>query len=145
MIISFAEILSQHTNDIEAPKALPTGQYEAAIDGLPEQEHLGPDKSPALVFKVKLLRSINANEDEVLVACNGRALSAIPMTLTMWLNGTGPYKLKVFLQDHLGIKEPGSLGEIVNHAPGCFFKVTVSHKKGRDGGVFAAITSTAAL
>jgi hypothetical protein len=52
MIPNFAEILSQHTNDIEAPKALPAGQYEAAIDGLPEQEHLGPDKSPALVFKV---------------------------------------------------------------------------------------------
>jgi hypothetical protein len=145
MIISFATILSQHTDEIEAPKTLPAGQYEAIIDGLPVQDHLGPNKSPALVFKVKLQHSINANEDEVLAACNGRPLSAIPMTLTMWLNGTGPYKLKVFLQDHLGIKEPGSLGEIVNHAPGRSFMATVGHKPGRDGGVFAAITSTAAL
>jgi hypothetical protein len=145
MIPNFAQILSQHTDEIEAPTALPAGDYEAVVDGRPEEKELGPDKSPALVFDVKLLRSINANEDEVLMACNGRPLSKMPMTLTMWLNGTGPYKLKVFLQDHLGIEEPGSLGELVNHAAGQSFKATVSHKKGRDGGVFAAITSTAAL
>jgi hypothetical protein len=56
-----------------------------------------------------------------------------------------PHKLKVFLQDHLGIKEPGELAELVKHAQGQSFKATVGHKPGRDGGVFAAITSTAAL
>jgi hypothetical protein len=145
MTISFANILSQQTNEIEAPKALPAGEYEALIDGQPEQKELGPAKSPALVFNVKLLRSINADEDEVLAACNGRTLSAMPMTLTMWLNGYGPYKLKVFLQDHLGITLDGSLQEGVDQAPGRPFMVTLGHKPSRDGGVFAAITSTAAL
>jgi hypothetical protein len=90
MIPNFAEILSQHTDDIEAPKTLPAGDYEAMIDGLPAQENLGPNQSPALIFKVQLLRNINANEDEVIEACNDRLLSALPLKLTMWLNGNGP-------------------------------------------------------
>jgi hypothetical protein len=79
-MISFAEILSKPVEYIKAPKALPVGQYEAVVDGPPKQEQLGPDKNmPALVFKVKLLRSINANEAEVLEACGDRPLNEMPM------------------------------------------------------------------
>jgi hypothetical protein len=146
-MISFAEILNKPAEYIKAPKALPVGQYEARIDGLPEQQMLGPDKNlPALVFKVKLLRSINADEAAVLEACGDRVLSEMPMNLTMWLSGSGPWQLKVFLQDHLGIESFASLTEALPQAAGRGFIANVTHKPRRDGGEpFAVISSTAAL
>ena len=140
---NFVDILSTPMDDIKPPKTIPVGQYLAILDGPPEQKELGQNESPALVFKVRLLSPIHADEDELHEALNGRMLSEIPITFTQFLNGNGMFRLKIFLQDHLGIGGKGSLGEKVAMSAGREFVANITHRTLPNGGIIANITGTA--
>ena len=140
MTQSFEDILSMPIEDIKRPAAMPAGQYLAIVNGAPTEE--GTEESPRYIFPVKLVQALQLDQHELAEALNGRTLSEVPMRLTHWLSKNGPYRLKIFLQNHLDIHSSGTLGKIAQEAPGREFIATVTHRE-YNGQIYAEITGTA--
>ena len=139
---SFEDILSIPIEDIKAPAAMPAGQYLAIIDGAGTEQAQDEPEKHRWVFRVKLLSALSVDHSELEEALNGRILNEVPMRLTHWLSKNGPYRLKIFLQNHLDIHSAGTLGKIAQEAPGREFIATVTHRE-YNGQIYAEITGTA--
>jgi hypothetical protein len=141
---NFVDILSTPIEQVKPSFVrLPVGQYDALIEGMPSEQTIGANETPAVVFNLRLLSPINVDMDDLYEALNGRSLNDIPLRYTHWLNGNGLFRLKIFLCDHLGIKPTGNLRQMLPEASGKQFVATITHKAGRDGEIMANVTGTA--
>jgi hypothetical protein len=141
--MTFAEILDQPVNEIEAPKALPIGTYIGIIDGQPEFVKLGQNQTDAVQFNIKPLQAVKVDERQLDEVLNGASLSDKKIQHTVWLTNDSKYRMKQFLVDHLGIPE-SSFRQMIPEAMGKQVVVELAHKNSQDGTrIYNVVKSTA--
>ena len=146
MNANFAEILSMQLDDIKPLKPLPPGSYLAVIsnDPPPHTEQRGKNNNHCIVFKIKLMQALDQSpsfQDQLYDALDGKSLSDVPINHTLWLTNDSMYRVKIFFEDHLGIRGMG-IGDALANAVGKQLIVVIGHYE-RDGQIRMEIKSTA--
>jgi hypothetical protein len=142
---SFADILNVPVNSANPPKPLPPGEYLGVINGVPEPAKRGPKETECVLFSVKLARPINVDQQALNEALDGKSLSDVKLTHTVWITPDSVWRLKQFLVDHLGITvtDTTTFSEALAYAPGKELKVIISHYASKvDGRIGMEIKST---
>lgn len=140
---SFEEILNKQADSIEAPKPYPVGTYLCLVDGLPQTAEIGKNKTPAVVFQLKIAQP-QTDVDQSALAEFG-VIAGKSLRHTLYATEESVYRLKAFLADSLGIEASGrSLKEMIADAPGKQVLATVRNKPSDDGQrIFSEIANTA--
>lgn len=141
---SFQDILSKPMNEIEPPKALPTGTYLCIVDGQPEIAQKGKNQNWCVTFT---LRPVQAQQDvdpsALADTLKGATLSDKRLRHMLWVTDDAVWRLKQFLTDHLGI-EASNVQEAIPMSMGKQVYVTIGHRPSEDGSqIFADIKATA--
>lgn len=126
---SFEDILNTPVNEHKPPKPLPPGEYLGLIDGQPELTQRGKNQTHCVVFPIKLMQALNQSptfQQELTEALEGKSLSDVRLSNTMWMTPDSAYRLGQFLNDHLGI-EGVSTREAISMSQGKQLIVTVGH------------------
>jgi len=146
---SFQDILNTPMEDIKPPKPLPPGEYLSLIDGQPEITQRGKNQNHCVVFPIKLVQPLDqtpAFQQQLVDALEGKALTEVKLSNTMWLTPDSAYRLKNFLSDHLGI-DARTPSEAISQAAGKQLIVTIGHyiiqKEGEEPRIGMEIKSTA--
>jgi hypothetical protein len=146
---SFQDILNTPMEDIKPPKPLPPGEYLGIIDGQPEITQRGKNQNHCVIFPIKLVQALDSSpafQQQLIEALEGKSLTEVKLSNTMWLTPDSAYRLKSFLTDHLGIKA-GTPTEAISQAMGKQLLVTIGHyivqKEGEAPRVGMEIKSTA--
>lgn len=127
---NFTEILSRKIEEVEKPKPLPVGQYLWSIPNLFEQDEIGENKTPALVWKVRCVAP-QSDVDMQAFQESGNAKDR-DMRVTFYLSEDALWRLRDFLKK-LGIEEGGkSFDEAAAAATGRMFYATVKHRWNKD-------------
>lgn len=127
---NFTEILSRKAEEVEKPKPLPVGQYLWSIPNLFEQEEIGENKTPALIWKVKCVAP-QSDVDMAALAESGNAKDR-EQRVTFFLTEDALWRLRDFLTK-LGVTESGrSLAEMAADATNRMFYATVKHRWNKD-------------
>lgn len=142
---SFADILKTKASDVEAPKPIPVGTYQAVIDTNPK---IDPEKG-IVEFQVKFLAA-KEDVDPAALSDYGQ-INGATLRMTRWFLAKDPeeqprtdFGNKRFFVDTLDIDENLSFGEMIAQAPGRQLLVTVSHAPSKDGTqMYANIKQTA--
>lgn len=146
---SFEDILKRPTKDIKPPQPLPIGTYHVLVDGPPSHEESSQKKTPCRVYKFKILKAmddVNAREaaEQQVV---GKVIGGQYAGAAFYLTDESIHRYVEFLQDHLGIENPGgekSTEELEPYAPGRQLLIKLKHDISQDGKrVFHRIESTA--
>lgn len=145
--MSFQDILKTPIGDIEAPKALPVGQYLGMVDGQPEYIKVGQNQTPAVNFTIKVLQAVKVDEKQLADNLNGASLQDKKIRHRLFVTKDAAFRLKQFLVDHLGI-EPSSprqpLEQLVPEAMGKQVIVDLGHQSGSDGtSIYNVVKATA--
>lgn len=152
MSVDFTEIFSKKLEDIEAPKAKPSGTYLATVQGMPSQRKLaakdGSDDFLIIGVKFKLQAAKDDVDEDALEEEKDPIHQWPAFTKDFFVSSEGGlFAYKKFLTDTLGI-EADSLGEATAQAPGQQCLVSLIHVPftSRDGtpGIRAQIGDTAA-
>ena len=144
---SFEEILRRPTKEIKPPQPLPAGTYHCMIEGPPTHEETSKQKIPCRVYKYKILRPMEdvdsraaAEQQVVGKVIGGQYIQAF------YITEESINRYKEFLEDHLGIENPGgekSIEELEAEAPGRQLLIKLKHDIGQDGKrVFIKVEST---
>lgn len=134
-MVDFTDVLSKKAVDVEKPKPRPTGNYVAAIAGMPKQKKItvqGEEK-PIISFACKIQYAMDDVDKEDLEAA-GDPTSWMAFDKDVWLDtAEGEWALTHFLTKTLGI-DPGegknakSLGEMCAESPGRQLIITLAHR-----------------
>jgi hypothetical protein len=145
---SFQDILNTPMEEIKPPKPLPPGEYLAIIDGQPEVTQRGKNNNHCVVFPLRLVQALDSSpafQQQVHDALEGKQISDVKLSNTLWLTNDAAYRLKNFLSDHLGIvaRTPS---EALSQAPGKQLIVSIGHyivqKEGEEPRIGMEIKST---
>jgi hypothetical protein len=126
---NFTDILNQDFDTMKPPKPLPPGEYLAIIADQPEITQRGKNNNHCVVFPIKLVQALDQSpkfQSEIAEALDGKSLSDIRLQNTLWLTPDAAYRLKAFLQDHLGI-DAKNASEAIAQSPGKQLIVTIGH------------------
>lgn len=123
---SFTEILNTPFEDIKPPKPLPAGEYLGLVDGVPEITKRGKNDTDCIVFPIRLVQPVNVDATALAEALDGKALTDIKLSHTVWVTPESAWRMKAFLKDHLGIKATNG-SQALAEAPGKQLMVTIGH------------------
>ena len=129
MNANFAEILSMQLDDIKPLKPLPAGQYLAIVVDEPEVTQKGKNSNSCIIFKLRLMQALDqspAFQEQLYDALDGKSLSEIVLKHTLWLTPDAIYRVKIFFEDHLGIRGM-AIKEARANAIGKELIVTIGH------------------
>lgn len=148
----FTEILSKPAEEVQKPKPRPSGTYQGAIAGMPEQRTVNTKdgEKAVIAFKVKMVGARDDVDQDALSEQDDIS-SWPPMSHDIWVdNEQGVYNLTKFLSEVLGIDKSGkTLGQMCAEAPGKQALFTVAHEPytSKDGQpeIGVRIRGTAAL
>lgn len=133
------DILNKPMSAIEAPKPIPAGTYLGVIDGNPEFIKSAKKQTDGCVFSVKLVQPQGdvdqASLQTSLQKADGtmKSLTDVKVKVTQWLTEDSLWRVKQFLEEHLGISPGLSLGEAIPQAMGKQVLVTIKHRPSDDG------------
>lgn len=133
MTNSFTDILSRPMNEVEAPKALPSGTYLGIIQGQFRQVESREKKTPGAEFTIALQRPHSDVDETALAVAAPEGLQGKTVRWTVYVGDDGGFFLKSFLNNVLGIDENMTLGEALANAPGRQLLVTLKNQPDRTG------------
>lgn len=150
MSLNFADVTGKAMDEIERPALPPVGTYRWRITKPPEQDTVGADDAWDVVnFSVQGIEAMdNVDMDDY----KGDVTGIIQRLSFMFDKNDEAkfeqtlFRLRTFLQKHLGIEEP-SLAEALNATVGCEFLGDIAWKQDKmDEELFHAnLTKTAPL
>jgi hypothetical protein len=151
---TFESILDMPAADVERPKPLPAGTYDAIVQGLYEEGVSSQKKTPFVQFAFAI-QAANEDVDEeelsaYLTSKDGtvKSLSGVVLKNNSTRFYTTPdsmWRLTDFL-DHCGIEQEGkTVRQALSETPNCSVKITIGHIASQDGeSIFAELKKTMA-
>ena len=149
---NFESILDMPAADVERPKPLPVGTYNAIVQGLYEEGVSSQKKTPFVQFAFAI-QSADEDVDEeeldaFLTAKDGskKALGGIVIknnSTKFYTTGDSLWRLTDFL-DHCGIEQEGkTIRQCLSETPNCAVKILIGHVASQDGeSIFAELKKT---
>lgn len=149
---NFESILDMPAADVERPKPLPVGTYNAIVQGLYEEGVSSQKKTPFVQFAFAI-QSADEDVDEedldtYLSSKDGtkKSLSGVVLKNNSTKFYTTPdslFRLTDFL-DHCGIDQDGkTIRQALSETPNCSVKITIGHVFSQDGeSIFAELKKT---
>ena len=149
---NYESILDMPTADVERPKPLPAGTYDAIVQGLYEEGVSSQKRTPFVQFAFAI-QSANEDVDEddlaaYLTSKNGTVKSLSDVVLKnnstkFYTTPDSMWRLTDFL-DHLGIDQEGkSVRQSLSETPNCSVKILIWHTTSADGeSIFAEVKKT---
>lgn len=153
---NISDILNRPAEDVEAPKPLPVGSYNAIVVGLPEQGESSKKKTPYLRFSYKITSPREDVDEEAITEYEtGKDGEKTPiagkiLTSDYYLTNDALFMLTDMLEA-LGIDftDGKSVSAAIDESPNCECVVFVKHEPLNDGRRFFArvgrVASAAAL
>ena len=149
---NFESILDMPAADVERPKPLPAGTYDAVVQGLYEEGVSSQKKTPFVQFAFAIQAADeDVDEDDLaayLTSQDGtvKALNSVVLKNNSTKFYTTPdsmFRLTDFL-DHLGIEQEGkSVRQCLSETPNCSVKILIGHTASQDGeSIFAELKKT---
>lgn len=90
---SFSDLANIKVGDVEAPKPLPTGTYQAMFTG-PMKEHKARSGNLAMRFPIKLIAATEDVDQEALQAAGG--LPEKEYTIDFWMSENSRFRFTEF-------------------------------------------------
>jgi hypothetical protein len=149
---TFESILDMPAADVERPKPIPAGTYNAIVYGLYEEGVSSQKKTPFVQFAF-LIQSADEDVDEeeltaYLTAKDGTVKSLQSVILKnnstkFYTTPDSMFRLTDFL-DHCGIDQEGkSVRQCLSETPNCSVKILIGHTASNDGeSIFAELKKT---
>ena len=149
---NFESILDMPAADVERPKPLPAGTYDAVVQGLYEEGVSTQKKTPFVQFAFAIQAADeDVDEDDLsayLTSKDGttKALNSVVLKNNSTKFYTTPdsmFRLTDFLT-HLGIEQEGkSVRQCLSETPNCSVKILIGHTASQDGeSIFAELKKT---
>ena len=155
---NFESILDMPAADVERPKPLPAGTYDAVVQGLYEEGASAQKKTQFVQFAFAIQAACeDVDEDdlaEYLTSKDGAVKSLQSVTLknnstkfyTMNADGSRSealFRLTDFFT-HCGIEQEGkSIRQCLSETPNCSVKILIGHTASQDGeAIFAELKKT---
>lgn len=146
---SFESILDTPADEVERPRPLPAGTYDAVVKGLYEQGESSQKKTPFVRFTLGLVAAgedVNEEElKEILTDKDGNtaALSSKSIKVTYYTTPEALFRLTDFLE-HCGIDLEGKkIRQAMDETPNCDVRIVISHRASEDGQqIFAEVKRT---
>lgn len=140
---SFSDILDKSSDQVERPKPLPVGTYQAVVRGMPEFIESSKKKTPGARFVLEILAAGDDVDGEALEEMGG--FQGKTLRHDLWLTEDSLWRAKEFAE-HCGVDTAGfTIGQCLEACNGAQVMVTVRHEPAQDGsdGIFARIGKTA--
>ena len=149
---NFESILDMPAEDVERPKPIPAGTYDAIVKGLYEEGVSSQKRTPFVQFAFAVQAADeDVDEDELsefLTTKDGttKALQSIVLKNNSTKFYTTPdsmFRLTDFF-DHCGIDQNGkTIRQCLSETPNCSVKVLIGHTASQDGSqIFAELKKT---
>jgi hypothetical protein len=149
---TFESILDMPAADVERPKPIPAGTYDAIIQGLYEEGVSSQKKTPFVQFAFAIQAADEDVDEEELTAYltakdgSVKALSGVVLKNNSTKFYTTPdsmFRLTDFLDD-LGIDQTDkTIRQCLSETPNCSVKILIGHVASQDGEqIFAALKKT---
>lgn len=138
---SFESILDTPATEVERPKPLPAGTYDAIVKGLPEYGESSQKKTPFCRFTLAMQAAgedVDAEELESIGGLEGKSLKS-----TYYTTPDALFRLTDFLE-HCGIDLDGkTIRQAIDETPNCSVKAVITHRASEDGQqIFAEVKRT---
>lgn len=138
---SFESILDTPATEVERPKPLPAGTYDAIVKGLPEYGESSQKKTPFCRFNLAMqIAGEDVDQDELdnMGGLDGKAIKS-----TYYTTPDALFRLTDFLE-HCGIDPDGkTVRQMIDETPNCSVKVVIGHRASEDGQqIFAEVKRT---
>lgn len=149
---NFESILDMPAADVERPKPLPVGTYDAIVQGLYEEGVSSQKKTPFVQFAFAIqgadedvdeddLTTYLTSKDDTVKALNSVVLKN--NSTKFYTTPDSMFRLTDFF-DHLGIDQEGkSVRQCLSETPNCSVKILIGHTSSADGeSIFAELKKT---
>ncbi len=138
---SFESILDMPATEVERPKPLPVGTYDAIVRGLPEYGESSQKKTPFCRFTYAIQAAgedVDTGEIEAIGGLEGKSIRD-----TYYTTPDAIFRLTDVLE-RMGIDPEGkSIRQMIDETPNCSIRVVIGHRPSQDGQqIFAEITRT---
>ena len=139
--VSFESILDTPATEVERPKPLPAGTYDAIVKGLPEFGESSQKKTPFARFTLAMQAAGEDVDEEELTSIGG--LDGKSIKSTYYTTPDALFRLTDFLE-HCGIELDGkTIRQAIDDTPNCSVKVVIGHRASEDGQqIFAEVKRT---
>ena len=151
---NFESILDMPAADVERPKPLPAGTYDAIVQGLYEEGVSSQKKTPFVQFAFAIQAADeDVDEDDMeTFLTNKDGTKKVLQNIVLKNNSTkfyttpdSMYRLTDFLK-HLGIdpdEEGKTIRQCLSDTPNCSVKILIGHTASADGeSIFAELKKT---
>jgi hypothetical protein len=146
---SFESILDMPATDVERPKPLPAGTYDAIVKGFYEEGLSSQKKTPYVRFTYAMQAAGEDVDEEELAAIltddqgNVHSLGEKTIKDTYYTTPDALFRLTDTLEN-MGIDLEGkSVRAALSDTPNCSIKVVISHRASEDGQqIFAEVKRT---
>ena len=142
---SFESILDTPATEVERPKPLPAGTYDAIVKGLPEFGESSQKKTPFARFTLAMQSAGEDVDEEELTSIGG--LDGKSIKSTYYTTPDALYRLTDVLT-HMGVIDPDvedgkTVRQALSETPNCSIRITVGHRASEDGQqIFAEVKRT---
>ena len=142
---SFESILDTPATEVERPKPLPAGTYDAIVKGLPEFGESSQKKTPFARFTLAMQSAGEDVDEEELQLIGG--LDGKSIKSTYYTTPDALYRLTDVLT-HMGVIDPDvedgkTVRQALSETPNCSIRITVGHRASEDGQqIFAEVKRT---
>ena len=138
---TFESILDTPAADIERPKPLPAGTYDAVVRGLPEYGESSQKKTPFCRFTYVMQAAgedVATDELEAIGGINGKTIRD-----TYYTTPDAIFRLTDTLE-RMGIDPEGkSVRQMIDESPNSSIRVVIGHRASEDGQqIFAEVKRT---
>lgn len=130
--VNFADILKNATvGEIEKPKPMPEGSYQALIKSIETGQTTGEKQTPYLQVNMEIVGALDDVDQAALQAfgpVNGKKVKT-----EFYLTDDALFRLQDFILDHVGLDLKGqtldqAVGQLVNNTVGVHMKHSISKK-----------------
>ena len=138
---TFESILDTPATEVERPKPLPAGTYDAIVKGLPEYGESSQKKTPFCRFTYAIQAAgddVDTDELETIGGLEGKTIRD-----TYYTTPDAIFRLTDTLE-RMGIDAEGkTIRQMIDETPNCSIRVVVGHRASEDGQqIFAEVKRT---
>lgn len=138
---SFESILDTPATEVERPKPIPAGTYDAIVKGLYEEGESSQKKTPFVRFTYAIQSAgddVDTAELEAIGGLNGKTIKD-----TYYTTPDAIFRLTDTL-DRMGIDAEGkTIRHMLGETPNCSIRVVIGHRASEDGQqIFAEVKRT---
>jgi hypothetical protein len=138
---TFESILDTPATEVERPKPLPAGTYDAIVKGLPEYGESAQKKTPFVRFTLGIQAAGEDVDEEEIEEIGGLADKTIKTTY--YTTPEALFRLTDFLEN-CGIDAEGkTVRQMIDETPNSSIRVVIAHRASDDGQqVYAEVKRT---